>query len=55
MENDLKGFGERVVSKEYLRMANNAEDVKPVLEQYDAWGQRIDRLHTSEGWKWLKV
>jgi alkylation response protein AidB-like acyl-CoA dehydrogenase len=28
--------------------------VEPFLEQYDQWGQRVDRLHTSEGWRTLK-
>lgn len=35
-------------------MANQAEDCKPVLEQFDAWGERIDKLHTAEGWRYLK-
>ena len=32
MENDMHSFGLKVTSKEYLEMAANAEDVKPVLE-----------------------
>ena len=54
MENDLIRFGLKVASKEYLAMNANAEDSKPWLEQFDAWGQRVDRLHTGEGWKYLK-
>jgi hypothetical protein len=27
----------------------------PRLEQYDAWGKRIDRLVTSDAWKRMKV
>lgn len=54
MENDLIRFGLKVASKEYLAMNANAEDSKPWLEQFDAWGSRIDRLHTSEGWRFLK-
>ncbi len=54
MENDLIRFGLKVSSKEYLAMAANAEDAKPWLEQYDAWGSRIDKLHTGEGWRLLK-
>jgi hypothetical protein len=26
----------------------------PTLTQYNAWGERIDRLQTSEGWRALK-
>ena len=26
----------------------------PELTQYDQWGRRIDRLHTSEGWRKLR-
>lgn len=54
MENDLERFGLKVGSKQYLEMAANAEEVKPTLEQFDAYGKRIDKLHTSEGWKFLK-
>ncbi len=35
-------------------MNANAEDNKTVLEQFDAWGKRIDKLHTSEGWRFFK-
>lgn len=54
MENDLIRFGAKVASKEYLEMNANAEDNKTVLEQFDAWGKRVDRLHTSEGWRFFK-
>lgn len=54
MENDLIRFGLKVSSKEYLAMNANAEENEPWLEQFDAWGQRVDKLHTSEGWRFLK-
>jgi alkylation response protein AidB-like acyl-CoA dehydrogenase len=54
MEEDLARFGSVVTSKEQLKMCANAEDVKPLLEQFDAWGKRVDLLHTAEGWKHLK-
>lgn len=54
MENDLVRFGAKVGSKEYLEMGNLAEDVKPWLVQFDAWGKRIDKLYTGEGWKYMK-
>ena len=54
MENDLMRFGAKCGSREYLEMNSNAEDNKTVLEQFDAWGKRIDKLHTSEGWRFFK-
>ncbi len=54
MENDLIRFGAKVASKEYLEMSAKAEDNKTVHEQFDAWGKRVDRLHTSEGWRYFK-
>ena len=54
MENDLIRFGAKVCSKEYLEMSAQAEDNKPTLEQFDAWGKRQDKLTTSEGWRYLK-
>ncbi|TNV81084.1 hypothetical protein FGO68_gene7199 [Halteria grandinella] len=54
MENDLIRFGMKVAGSDYLKMSANAEDSKPYLEQFDAWGARIDTLHTGEGWKYLK-
>lgn len=54
MENDLIRFGAKCGSKEYLEMNANAEENKTVLEQFDAWGKRIDKLHTSEGWRFFK-
>jgi hypothetical protein len=55
MENDLIQFGNKVASPVYLKMSANAEDVKPWLEQFDAWGKRVDVLSTGEGWKFLKA
>jgi hypothetical protein len=43
-----------VGSRAYLDAAYNAECNKPYLETHDAWGRRIDKLVTSEGWKYLK-
>jgi hypothetical protein len=54
MENDLIRFGAKCGSREYLDMNANAEDNKTVLEQFDAWGKRVDKLHTSEGWRFFK-
>ena len=54
MENDLIRFGKKCTSQEYLEMNANAEDNKTVFEQFDAWGKRVDKLHTSEGWRFFK-
>lgn len=54
MENDLTSFGAKVASRQYLDMAADAEDNKPRLEQFDAWGKRIDKIHLSEGWRFFK-
>jgi len=50
---ELVPFGDKC-SGEYLRMSHNAELFKPMFEQYDAWGKRVDRIHLSEGWKYFK-
>ena len=54
MENDINQFGMKVASREYLDMSKNAEMYHPTLEQYDGYGRRIDKLHTSEGWRFMK-
>jgi len=38
---------------EYVAYANDAEANPPRLEQFDAFGHRIDRLVTPEGWRKL--
>mmetsp|Transcript_20381 Transcript_20381/g.40069 ORF Transcript_20381/g.40069 Transcript_20381/m.40069 type:complete len:714 (-) Transcript_20381:71-2212(-) len=53
IEADLVNFGAKC-GAEYLKMADNAERFPPQLEQYNQWGQRIDRLHLSEGWRYFK-
>ncbi|HVE98894.1 MAG TPA: hypothetical protein VNA12_06920, partial [Mycobacteriales bacterium] len=34
--------------------ARDAERHPPALEQYDGWGARVDRIHTSTGWETLR-
>lgn len=50
---DLEQFGDKVAN-EYLKMAQNAEEVKPYLVKHDAFGKRIDEIKTSEGWRFFK-
>uniref|UniRef100_A0A7S2W5N4 Acyl-CoA dehydrogenase n=1 Tax=Mucochytrium quahogii TaxID=96639 RepID=A0A7S2W5N4_9STRA len=52
VETDLASFGDKC-SNEYMNMAENAARFPPQLEQFDQWGQRIDKLHLSEGWKYF--
>jgi hypothetical protein len=52
---ELDRFGERVVG-EYAEIAATLDGPahEPTLVQYDAWGRRVDRLSTGEGWRRLK-
>ena len=50
IEPDLKQFGNRVIS-DILDMGRDAEQNPPELIQYDAWGNRIDEIRVSNGWK----
>lgn len=53
---NLSVFGERVAGP-YADIASTLDGSQhePTLIQYDAWGQRIDKLATGEGWKRLKA
>jgi len=53
IKDELSSFGQAAV-KELKELGDNAEANHPKLEQYDAWGHRIDRLITSEGWRKLQ-
>ena len=54
MLEDLDQFGTKVASREYLDMANNAELRSPILKQFDAYGNRVDKILTTEGWRFFK-
>ncbi|KAK6192103.1 hypothetical protein SNE40_003641 [Patella caerulea] len=47
---DLKRFGERVATDIYDLHLQCDKEI-PQLEQYDAWGKRVDNLITSPAWK----
>ncbi|XP_067931834.1 acyl-CoA dehydrogenase family member 11-like [Watersipora subatra] len=50
IEPDLKALGEATVTSIHnLHLQCEAEP--PWLEQFDAWGRRVDRIHTSPAWK----
>lgn len=48
-EEDLIKFGDRVVY-ELLEHNRYCEKFAPVFEQFDAWGRRVDRIHTHPSW-----
>lgn len=54
MEADLTKLGDKVVTEEMLDMLARAEVEIPRLEQFDAFGKRIDKLILSEGWSYMK-
>jgi len=39
------------VGTEMYDLSLECEEQKPWLEQYSAWGQRVDRLVTGPAWK----
>ncbi|KAJ3305367.1 hypothetical protein HDV03_001660 [Kappamyces sp. JEL0829] len=51
---ELIDFSLRVVSKELLAHAQEAERNQPTVDHYDTFGKRVDNLHTSSGWKFMK-
>jgi hypothetical protein len=53
IEGDLKQFGGRVANDLY-KLNIEAERNPPRLENYDAWGNRVDKLITCEAWREMK-
>lgn len=49
---DLENFGHRVAT-DIHSMGKECELQPPRLEYFDAWGQRVDNIHTCQGWKQL--
>ena len=49
----LSGLGGRV--PEYQRFAEDAERTPPTLQLFDAYGKRVNKVHTSEGWKQIQA
>ncbi|KAJ3369078.1 hypothetical protein GGF31_005537 [Allomyces arbusculus] len=48
---DLDRLGARAGSNgDMLALAEDAELNPPRLEQYNAWGHRVDKIHTTQGW-----
>lgn len=55
IEQDLTQLGQRVSSEgDIFALAQDALRNEPELQQYDAWGKRLDAIHVSEAWKHLQ-
>ena len=50
IETDLEQFGDKVATNIY-ELGLQCEREPPQLQQYDAWGNRIDKIITSSAWK----
>eukprot|EP01065_Artemidia_motanka_P029283 TRINITY_DN35427_c0_g1_i1.p1 TRINITY_DN35427_c0_g1~~TRINITY_DN35427_c0_g1_i1.p1 ORF type:complete len:588 (+),score=197.19 TRINITY_DN35427_c0_g1_i1:60-1823(+) len=53
VEPDLRRFGERVAT-DVMEMSDDASCDQPRIRPYDNWGNRIDFIDTSKGWRMLK-
>ena len=53
VEADLRQFGHQVATN-VLAWHYEAERHPPYLEHFDAWGNRVDTLHTCNAWKQMK-
>ncbi|XP_076838590.1 acyl-CoA dehydrogenase family member 11 isoform X2 [Brachyhypopomus gauderio] len=53
VESDLTRFGQRVVD-EIDELGRQSEQNPPQLQQYEAWGRRVDRIITCPAWTRLK-
>ena len=53
IEPDLHQFGEKV-GKSIYQLNLECEVNEPRLENYDAWGNRVDRLIVCDAWKQMK-
>jgi len=49
---DLVNFGQRVAT-EVLAYHQDVSNYEPTLQQYSAWGERIDHIQTHPSWKKL--
>jgi Adaptive response protein AidB N-terminal domain len=50
---DLEQFGHRIVTTIDI-LGKECEQNPPRLEQFDAWGKRVDKLITTPAWKEMK-
>ncbi|NWI79912.1 ACD11 dehydrogenase, partial [Dryoscopus gambensis] len=50
---DLERFGNRLLTK-IQPLSWECELNPPVFQQYDAWGRRVDQIHTCSAWRRMK-
>ncbi|XP_068065295.1 acyl-CoA dehydrogenase family member 11-like [Anomalospiza imberbis] len=50
---DLERFGNRLLTK-IQPLSWECELNPPVFQQYNAWGQRVDHIHTCSAWRRMK-
>src|SRR5574343_421264 len=48
----LQEFGKKVIY-DLIPHHRNCERYPPVLEQYNAWGERVDEIHTHPSWSYM--
>lgn len=53
MHQDLERFGNRLLT-EIQPLSWECELNTPVFRQYDAWGRRVDHIHTCSAWRRMK-
>lgn len=53
VNNDLQKFGDRLVEEIHIK-GIDCEKNPPHLQQFDAWGNRIDKVITCQAWKSMK-
>lgn len=53
VETQLNRCGEKAATS-WLRFSEDAEAHPPVLQQFDAWGRRVDHIQLSSGWSHLE-
>ena len=51
-EGDLTRFGERIV-RDLLVHHRLCEKFPPVFEEYSAWGEKLDKIHTHSSWSYM--
>ena len=51
VKNSLSNLSDLMRSENVIEWCNQVERVKPTLEQFSAWGERIDKLYLTNGWR----
>lgn len=54
VSNDLKRFGHRAAT-DLHELSRECERSPPTLQQYNAWGRRVDNIITCDAWKNMKA